>query len=89
MTKQWSTQVPAETDQQSLIVRLATTPDEVAAAQALRYRVFYQEMNATNSDGQDITGRDIDNADAHCDHLLVIDPNIDIIFHLSCKPVVV
>ena len=69
--------VAEQTGRQSLIARLASTPGEIAAAQALRYRVFYEEMNATTSDGQGITGRDVDNADAHCDHLLVIDPNID------------
>jgi L-ornithine Nalpha-acyltransferase len=56
-----------------LEVRLARARREVAAAQALRYRVFYKEMGATASLGTWILGRDVDRYDSSCDHLLVID----------------
>lgn len=56
----------------NLAVRLATTPQEVDAAQALRYRVFHEEMGAT-AEGADTARRDVDEYDAVCDHLLVLD----------------
>ena len=54
-------------------VRLAETAAEVEAAQALRYRVFYNEMAAVPSPEMAARGRDFDEFDALCDHLLVID----------------
>ena len=57
----------------SLEVRLATTPQEIDAAQALRYRVFYEEMSATPDAATRASRRDIDRFDDFCDHLLVID----------------
>lgn len=57
----------------SLEVRLAGTPDEVDAAQALRYRVFYEEMSAEPSAEMAARKRDFDKFDEYCDHLLVID----------------
>jgi putative hemolysin len=56
-----------------LEVRLAESAAEVAAAQALRYRVFYQEMGARPSDAMRDRLADFDDFDAVCDHLLVID----------------
>ena len=56
-----------------LDVRLACSDAEIAAAQALRYRVFHEEMGAEASDIARQLGRDIDAYDDHCDHLLVID----------------
>jgi L-ornithine Nalpha-acyltransferase len=57
----------------SLGVRIATTPDEVDAAQALRYRVFYTEMGAKADAATDRERRDHDAYDAVADHLLVVD----------------
>lgn len=57
----------------SLEVRLAEGPDEVLAAQRLRYRVFYEEMSALPSAEMAETRRDVDRFDAICDHLLVVD----------------
>jgi L-ornithine Nalpha-acyltransferase len=57
----------------SLEVRLAQSPEEIDAAQALRYRVFYEEMSANPSPRARETRRDVDKFDAYCDHLLVID----------------
>jgi putative hemolysin len=57
----------------SLEVRLARTAREVEDAQALRYRVFYEEMGATADAETAASRRDRDRFDAYCDHLLVID----------------
>ncbi|MBE03602.1 MAG: hemolysin-like protein [Gammaproteobacteria bacterium] len=57
----------------SLEVRLARSKDEVEAAQALRYRVFYEEMGATPNREMELVRRDFDRFDEFCDHLLVLD----------------
>jgi L-ornithine Nalpha-acyltransferase len=54
-------------------VRLAQTPAEIDAAQALRYRVFYEEMSANPSPEMAAERRDFDEFDRVCDHLLVLD----------------
>ena len=56
-----------------LQVRLAETWDEVDAALALRYRVFFDEMKARATPGIVAKQRDVDEFDPYCDHLLVID----------------
>ena len=56
-----------------LELRLAETTDEVEAAQALRYRVFYEEMSAKATPAMAAVQRDFDSFDPYCDHLLVID----------------
>ncbi len=53
-----------------LCVSLARNPDEIAEAQRLRYKVFYEEMGAAVSS---TGGLDIDGFDQFCDHLLVRD----------------
>lgn len=57
----------------SLEVRLAESAAEVDWAQALRYRVFYEEMSAVPSADMAARRRDFDDFDTICDHLLVID----------------
>ncbi len=57
----------------ALEVRITRDPADVAAAQALRYQVFYQEMAAQPTAAMAALGRDFDHFDAVCDHLLVID----------------
>jgi L-ornithine Nalpha-acyltransferase len=57
----------------ALELRLASGPDDIAAAQALRYRVFYEEMQARPSPECAALRRDIDPFDDICDHLLAID----------------
>ena len=57
----------------NLGVRLAESLREIDAAQALRYRVFYEEMGAKADERIARTKRDIDDFDEVCDHLLVID----------------
>ena len=60
----------------NLGVRLASTPEELQAAQALRYRVFYEEMGA-KADAATLAARlDQDEFDAIADHLLVVDHNL-------------
>jgi putative hemolysin len=57
----------------SLEVRLAQTDAEIDAAQALRYRVFYEEMAARPTPQMALHKRDFDEFDRICDHLLVLD----------------
>lgn len=57
----------------SLEVRLAASAEDIDAAQALRYKVFYEEMGADPTPEMTAIHRDFDKYDAHCDHLLVID----------------
>jgi L-ornithine Nalpha-acyltransferase len=54
-------------------VRLAETAAEIDAAQALRYRVFYEEMQARPSPETARLRRDFDDFDTVCDHLVVLD----------------
>lgn len=56
-----------------LEVRVAETARDVRQAQALRYRVFHQEMAAVSGPMTRLTRRDADEFDAICDHLLVVD----------------
>lgn len=53
-------------------VRLARDEGEVRAAQALRYRVFVEEMGAEVDSACHAARRDVDRFDAVCDHLLVL-----------------
>ncbi len=57
----------------SQVILLATSIDELDAAQALRYRVFYDEMGAKPDADMEAKRRDFDRFDRICDHLLVID----------------
>jgi putative hemolysin len=57
----------------ALQVRLAETIADIDAAQALRYRVFYEEMGAWPSAEMARQRRDFDSFDGICDHLLVCD----------------
>ena len=56
-----------------LMIRLALTAAEIEAAQALRYRVFYEEMGAAPTAEMADSHRDFDAFDDVCDHLVVID----------------
>ncbi|AZV39243.1 hemolysin-like protein [Komagataeibacter xylinus] len=57
----------------NLGVRIAATDEERDAAQALRYRVFYEEMGARPDSRTARLRRDVDEFDEYADHLLVID----------------
>jgi len=54
-------------------VRIATTEAEIDAVQALRWRVFYEEMRAEPSEAARALARDVDAFDAVADHLVVVD----------------
>ena len=56
-----------------LEVRLSENPAEVAAAQSLRYRIFYEELAAKPTPDMARDRRDFDEFDRCADHLLVID----------------
>ena len=53
-------------------LRLARTEEDLTVAQALRYRVFVEELGVR---GGALTeaGREADRFDAHCEHLLLVD----------------
>ena len=57
----------------NLRLRLADGAEDVAAAQALRYRVFYEEMSAQPTPEMRRLRRDYDAFDSICDILLVED----------------
>jgi putative hemolysin len=57
----------------ALHLRLAETEAEVAAAQALRYRIFYREMSAKVTPEMAAAKRDFDAFDEYCDHMVVFD----------------
>ncbi|WP_105432803.1 GNAT family N-acetyltransferase [Neorhizobium sp. T6_25] len=61
----------------TLETRLARSEREIDAAQAVRYRVFVEEMHATLSPDAMRRRRDVDAFDAICDHLLVVDNAIE------------
>ncbi len=65
----------AAVDQRSgnLEVRLARSDADIDAAQALRYRIFYEAMAAQPTPEMAARRRDFDDFDMLCDHLLVID----------------
>lgn len=54
-------------------VRLTRSQDDIAAAQRLRYQVFYEEMAAQPSPEMARLGLDFDQFDRLCDHLMVFD----------------
>lgn len=60
----------------SLETRLADGAEEIEAAQALRYKVFYEEMSARPTAQMRASRLDADEFDDFCDHLLVIDHDL-------------
>lgn len=69
------TQTAGQVSDQSerLFLRFADSDDDIRAAQALRWQVFYDEMGARA--GTPMNGLDADHYDHACDHLLVVDRN--------------
>jgi putative hemolysin len=63
----------AEIRSGNLGVRLAIEPAEIDAVQALRFRVFYQELGARADSDTTTSQRDKDIYDTVADHLLVVD----------------
>lgn len=64
---------PVDVRAGSLHIRLAETAAEIRASQALRYRVFCEEMAAKPSLEMARARREFDAFDEFCDHLLVFD----------------
>ena len=64
---------PVDIRSGTLQVRLAESDADIDAVQALRYRVFYDEMGAQPTPEMARRRRDFDEFDAHCDHLIAID----------------
>jgi putative hemolysin len=60
-----------------LELRLAEGPEELAAAQRLRYEVFYTERGAVPTPEMHAAKRDFDAFDESCDHLIVLDTEAD------------
>lgn len=73
----------------SLEVRLATTKTEIRQAQKIRYQVFYGEMSAEPNGSARLSRRDVDEYDALCDHLLVLDHDVETKPFRAAKPKVV
>lgn len=63
-------------DPDKIQVRLATSPEEIRMAQAIRYNVFYEEYGATPNDEMLREKRDIDSYDSVTDHLIVVDNDL-------------
>jgi len=64
---------PVDVSGGNLRIRLAEDAAEIRAAQALRYRVFYETMAARPTKEMAAAQRDFDSFDEFCDHLLVFD----------------
>lgn len=60
----------------NLEVRLAKSPRELRKAQSLRFKVFYGEMSARADTKTRLFRRDEDKYDNICDHLLVLDHDV-------------
>ncbi|PZP55442.1 MAG: hemolysin-like protein [Micavibrio aeruginosavorus] len=59
---------------ETVSVRLAETPEEILAAQKLRYKVFYEECGAIPTNTAAMEKRDFDKYDDIADHLIALDP---------------
>ncbi len=66
-------QRPVHVQAAGLELRVAENAAEIEAAQALRYRVFYEELNAKPTPEMSTLRRDFDSFDPYCDHLIIID----------------
>jgi L-ornithine Nalpha-acyltransferase len=58
-------------------VRLATSPDDLTAAQALRYQVFVRELGGDGPHVDHQAGLEQDAYDPFFDHLILVDRRID------------
>lgn len=65
--------LPAYEETDIVSVRLATSAQEIEAAQRLRYQVFYEEYAAKPDQKTAATRLDIDDYDAYADHLIVVE----------------
>lgn len=65
--------LPLYEDTETVSVRLAESPQEIEAAQRLRYQVFYEEYAAKPNKEMAASRLDIDDYDGYADHLIVVD----------------
>ena len=68
------TKLPYDPDK--IQVRLVKDADEIKAAQAIRYKVFYEEYGAKPNEEMLREKRDIDSFDDIADHLIVLDNDL-------------
>src|SRR3989338_4387242 len=64
-------------DASPIVLRLAETPEEILAAQRLRYKIFYEEFDIFPPEQVSAAGRDFDEYAPYADHLIVIDESIE------------
>jgi len=64
--------VASENEEEKVIVRLASCPEEIELAQKLRYLVFYEENGATPTKEMQKLKRDLNPLDEIMDHLVVV-----------------
>lgn len=67
---------PQSVDASPIILRLAETPEEIIAAQRLRYKIFYEEFDIFPPEQVAAEQRDFDEYDEYADHLIVVDESI-------------
>ena len=72
----------------NLETRLAQCAQEVVASQRLRYKIFYEEMSAKPDKSALKTQLDCDAYDKFCEHLLVIDRDLDSISNQDTENIV-
>ena len=68
---------PMSAEDPPYVVRLATTPQDLTAAQRLRYQVFVQELGGDGTLVDHKNGLERDAFDPFFDHLLLVDRRID------------
>jgi putative hemolysin len=67
------TQSASEKPKDPIVVRLANCPEDIEAAQRLRYQVFYEEYAAQPNREMAAARLDKDDYDEFADHLIVVD----------------
>ena len=77
--------MPITADETPYAVRLATTPEDLTAAQALRYQVFVRELGGDGPMVDHDRGLERDAFDPFFDHLILVDRRIDA---ASCSHVI-
>lgn len=64
-------------EERHFALQIATTDEDLVAAQRLRYRVFVEELGATGPTVDHQNRRERDDFDAFYDHLILIDRRVD------------
>lgn len=73
MTSQTATQPAIVTNTDNISVKVTRDPQEIEAAQRLRYQVFYEEFAAKPNSQMALARLDFDDFDNYADHLIVTD----------------